>query len=177
MSTGLFLGIRNSFTDDAQLNASEFIDAINEVVRAHGVGNYIDPIGTPNIYENNLFGRSALDHHSSRVFVDIARLSTERRNSPNLALIRDNPYRVVFLPVDFTQPVVSRYEDLIHGSRSPIWIGSLAGLIVELELLSADLGIPLASGQLANETAEAINDFKPFNREDSIELIENQRTA
>ena len=96
MSTGLFMGIRGSYIDDAQASAIAFLDAINRALSDKGVARYLDPQESPNVYKDDLFGRSELGHHSSRVLVEIAGLATGSKKCPNLSLIRDNPYRVTF---------------------------------------------------------------------------------
>jgi hypothetical protein len=177
MSTGLFVGIRHSFIDEAQDSASAFLDAINRALSEHGLPLYADPVELPDVYSDHLFGRSQLDHHSSRVFVKIASLGTEARESPNLALIRDNPFRVAFVPIDFFPPFATAYHERIGGSAIRIWIGSLPHFLRELRLLAGDLGIPMADGDLTDKMAAAINDFKPLYEGDSTELAEDERTA
>jgi hypothetical protein len=58
-----------------------------------------------------------------------------------------------------------------------VWAGSLVQLQRELLNLARDLRIPLANGELAGETANAINMFRPFHELDSTRLIETYRTA
>ena len=99
MSTGLFMGIRSSFVEEAQDAASAFIAAIDRALADRDLPPYLDPAEPPNIYTDHLFGRSALDHHSSRVLVDIANFGSSVQEHPNLGLIRDNPFRVAFLPI------------------------------------------------------------------------------
>jgi len=153
------------------------VDAINESLSAFRLGPYQDPDSSPDGYVNVFFGRSSLDHHSSRVFEKIGKLATGRRESPNLALIRDNPFRVAFVPFYFSGSIVTSYEEMLAGGRVRISVGSLPNLLKELALLASDLEIPMEGDQLANETAEHINNWTPFKGDDSIELIENQRTA
>jgi hypothetical protein len=47
----------------------------------------------------------------------------------------------------------------------------------ELGWLAGELGIPTEDGQISDLTAAAINDYKPFHEGDSMELIEDWRTA
>jgi hypothetical protein len=177
MSTGLFMGIRTSFIDEAQDSASAFVDAINRVLITHGVSSYVDPVEPPNVYTGHLFGRSQLDHHSSRVLVKIASLGTDSRESVNLALIRDNPFRLAFVPMEFSPPSPTAYHEQLAGNAIQIWVGSLPHLLMELRLLAGDLGIPFKDGDLTDEIAAAINDFKPLHDGDSTELAEDERTA
>ena len=53
----------------------------------------------------DLFGRSELDHHSSRVLAEVSSIGASSRQSPHLALIRDNPIRVAFVPAHFSRPL------------------------------------------------------------------------
>ena len=177
MSTGLFIGVRGSYIDGTEASAEAFLDAVNDALTRKGAAPYLDPPQPPNVYRGHLFGRSELDHHSSRVLSEVARLGTQSRDNPNLALIRDNPYRVTFVPVDFAPPSSTKYYERIGGEDTQIWVGSLPRLFTELKQLAAQLGIPLVNGELSDETAAAINDFKPFQHGDSTELIEDERTA
>jgi len=177
MSTGLFMGVRSSFTEESRESADALLREINVVLAAESLPAYIDPDPPPNVYLGHLFGRSALDHHSSRVLVLIAEQAAHSKQSPNLALIRDNPYRVVFVPEKLVEPHVTQYRDRIDGRPVQIWVGSLDGLLDELRRLADGLGIPTVNGQIADETAAAINDFKPLSETDTTELIEDWRTA
>jgi len=178
MSTGLFMGIRGSYTEDGRDLADTLLKEINDVLVANGLAAYVDPDPPPNVYAGHLFGRSALDHHSSRVLRDIAdRATTRSKNSANLALIRDNPYRVVFVPAKLQRPCETEYQERIAGSMVAIWVGSLDGLLEELAWLADDLAIPIEDGQISDRTAAAINDYQPFRDGDSVELVEDWRTA
>jgi hypothetical protein len=177
MSTGLFMGVRSSFTEESRGSADALLKEINVVLATDSLPAYVDPDTPPNVYVGHLFGRSALDHHSSRVLVVIAEQATHSKQSPNLALIRDNPYRVVFVPEKLVTPHITQYRERIDGRLVPIWVGSLDGLLEELCWLANGLGIPMINGQISDETAAAINDFKPLSETDTTELIEGWRTA
>jgi hypothetical protein len=177
MSTGLFMGVRESFTEEAQDGAKALLKAIDHALVKNGLGPYFDPEPIPNVYNGHLFGRSALDHHSSRVLADIAGREVQSKQTPNLSLIRDNPFRVVFVPADLKRPVETSYRERIAGDLVSIWMGSLDGLLRELSWLAVDLGIPMQDGRVTDEIAIAINDFKVLNASDSSELIEDHRTA
>jgi hypothetical protein len=177
MSTGLFMGVRRSYINEAQASATAFLDALNLTLSHSGIAPYVDPHEPPNVYRGHLFGRSELDHHSSRVLAEIASLGTASKESPNLALVRDNPYRVTFVPADFARPLQTEYRERIGGSEVPIWVGSLPRLLAELRVLAGQLGIPLTNGDLMDETAVAINAFEPLREGDSIELAEDERTG
>jgi len=153
------MGVRNSFAEDANSYALSFLYAINLTLKAHGASVYLDPEEPPNVYIGNLFGRSELDHHSSRVFVEITTIAMRHDSSPQFELIRNNPYRVTFLPVDFATPLQTDYSEKIAGQFVPIWIGSIPRLLSELKLLAFQLGIPLANGEPNDATVVAINSF------------------
>jgi hypothetical protein len=194
MSTALFMGVRCSYggeatSGDGNCAAAAFLEAMNRVLLENGIERYDDPKETPRVYRGHLFGRSALDHHSPRVFLELvafAEASGPRHNharslaqnlAPNLALIRMNPHRAVFLPRVLLKPLATGYCEQNGGGPVPVWAGSLVELLRELLSLARDLRIPLANGELADETANAINIFRPFHELDSTKLIENYRTA
>jgi len=171
------MGIRSSYTEDSQGLADKLVKAINDVLVADGFASYVDPDTPPNVYIGNMFGRSALDHHSSRVLIQIADRAAQSKRSPNLVLIRDNPYRVVFVPAQLLSPHATSYRERIAGNSVGIWVGSLGGLLEELGWLAGGLGIPTENGQISDATAAAINDYKPFHEGDSGEIIEDWRPA
>jgi hypothetical protein len=171
------MGVRGSYIYGAEFSAQAFLDAINRALTHKGAAPYLDPPEAPNVYKGHLFGRSELDHHTSRVLSEIARLGTQANENPNLALIRDNPYRVAFVPADFAPPASTEYYEQIGGEDTQIWVGSLPRLLTELRQLAGQLGIPLVNGELADETASALNEFEPLRNEDSVEVIEDERTA
>jgi hypothetical protein len=198
MITALFMGVRCSYggevtNGDGNCPAAAFLEAMNRVLLENGIERYDDPKETPRVYRGHLFGRSALDHHSPRVFMElvaIAEASAPRPNharnlapslaqnlSQNLALIRKNPHRAVFLPRALPKPLSTGYYEQNGGGPVPVWAGSLVQLQRELLNLARDLRIPLANGELAGETANAINMFRPFHELDSTRLIETYRTA
>jgi hypothetical protein len=177
ISTGLFMGIRSSYIKEAQASGGAFVESINHALIGIGIEPYLDPDRAPDVYSGHLFGRSELDHHSSRVLAEVASIGASSRQSPNLALIRDNPFRVGFVPANFPLPFPSGYKERIGGSPIEIWVGSLPQLLAELKLLAADLRIPLIHGDLADETAAAINAWLPLYAGDSTELSEDERTA
>ena len=170
------MGVRGSYIEGAEASAEAFLDAINQALTQKGATPYYDPDEAPNVYKGHLFGRSELDHHSSRVLSEIAHLGAESSDNSHLALIRDNPYRVTFVPADFTTPAPTQYYERIGDDDVQFWVGSLPHLLDELKGLAAQLGIPLTNGDLADQTAAAINNFELHN-EDSAELIEDRRTA
>jgi hypothetical protein len=198
MDTVLFMGVRCSYggeaaNGDGNCPAAAFLDALNRMLAENGIERYEDPKETPCVYRGHLFGRSALDHHSPRVFLElvaIAEASAPRPGvapkvaqnlapdlAPNLALIRMNPHRAVYLPRALPKPLATGYCEQNGRGPVPVWAGSLVELLRELLGLARDLRIPLTDGRLADETAAAINMFRPFHELDSTKLIERYRTA
>jgi hypothetical protein len=76
-------------------------------------------------------------------------------------LIRDNPFRLAFVPASFTAPLLTGYREQIGGSAIQICVGSLPQLLTELKLLAGDLGIPLEEGDLTDEIAKAAVGLSP----------------
>jgi hypothetical protein len=190
MDTALFMGVRCSYggkatSGNGNCTAAAFLDAMNRVLAENGIERYDDPEETPRVYRGHLFGRSALDHHSPRVILELVAMAEAPPPRPslapnlaqNLALIRMNPHRAVFLPRALPQPLATGYCEHNGGGPVPVWVGSLVELMRELLNLARDLRIPLANGQLADETAAAINMYRPFHELDSTKLIESYRTA
>jgi hypothetical protein len=177
MTTALFMGVHCSFGGETNGSAAAFLDAMNRVLAENGIDLYDDPQQQPRVYRGHLFGRSALDHHSRRVLLEIAAIAEAQGPCPNLALIRENPHRVIYLPRALPRPLATGYCEKNGGDPVPVWAGSLPQLLQELVRLARDLRIPLANGKLADATALAINMFRPFHELDSTKLIESYRTA
>lgn len=49
MATGLFMGIRGAFTDEAQEAASMLMRDISRVLAENGLPTYVDPITPPDV--------------------------------------------------------------------------------------------------------------------------------
>jgi hypothetical protein len=177
MTTRLFLGVRSSFLDQAQNSARDFLDAMNRVLAENGMEPYADPVEPVNPYIGHLFGRSTLDRSSPRVFVELAGLAQVSKTCPNLALIRDNPRRVTFVPRPLPRPLATGYFEQIGGNDVQIWVGSLSQLATELLRFAHDLRIPVTNHDVTDETVGSINMFRPFHERDSTKLIEEYRPA
>jgi hypothetical protein len=184
------MGVRCSYGCEAtngggDCPAAAFLDALNHVLAENGIERYDDPEEAPRVYRGHLFGRSALDHHSPRVFLELVAMAEATAPRPNavqnlalnLALIRMNPHRAVFLPRALPLPLATGSYEQNGGEPVPVWAGSLVELQQELLGLASDLRIPLTNGKLADETAAAINMYRPFHELDSTKLIESYRTA
>jgi hypothetical protein len=160
VSVGFFIGVRESFTEDAQQAAEALLEAVNAELAHLGLPLYDEPRELPDVYDGALFGRSALDHDSARLIVDLATRATAATPSPQLERLIQNPYRVVFVPREFEVPVETGFEDRIGGEIYRIWCGSSPRLWRET-LRSADVfGIPLTAGALKDETARHINEYE-----------------
>jgi len=171
------MGVRCSFGGETNGSATAFFDAMNRVLAENGIDLYEDPQQQPRVYRGHLFGRSALDHHSPRVLAEMAAIAEGLAPCPNLALFRESPHRVIYLPRALPCPLATGYCEKNGGDPVPVWAGSLPQLLQELVSLARDLRIPLANGRLADATAFAINMFRPFHERDSTKLIESYRTA
>lgn len=171
------MGVGCSFGGQTSGSASALLDAMNRVLPENGIEPYSDPQQSPRVYRGHLFGRSALDHHSPRIFLELVTMAEAVGPASNLALIRQNPHRAVFLPRELPRPLVTDYCETNGGDPVPVWAGSLPQLLEELAKLAQKLGIPLEDGKLTDLTADAINMFRPFQELDSTKLIESHRTA
>jgi len=175
MSTNLYLGIRSSDNDDARESGGAFLNALNQTLAKKGLELYTNPAGQPPTLNDNPQSRSALEHIATRTLTELATLAQTSGRFPALALIRDNPQRVTFVPRGLEKPVASRHFETIAGKRVEVWIGSLAQLAEDLVRLGRELRIPLADGVLANDTADSINMYRPFHERDSTRLLEEFR--
>jgi hypothetical protein len=175
MPTSLFLGVRRSYANEAQESARAFLAAMNRVLAESGMAPYADPIEPVNPYAGYLFGRSTLDHCSPQVLVELATLAQATRKRPNLALIRDNPHRVTFVPRPLPRPLATGFSEQIGGRDVQIWIGSLSQLAEELLSLARDLRIPVTNRDVTDETVDSINIFRPLHERDSTKVIEDLR--
>jgi len=176
------MGVQRSFggettNGDGICSATAFLDALNRVLVENGLDPYDEPEKQPRVYHGHLFGRSALDHHSPRVLAEIAAMAEAQGPSPNLALIRGNPHRVIFLPRTLPRPLATGNSEKNGGDPVPVWVGALPQLLQELVKLARILGIPVINGRVSDPTAMAINMFRPFHERDSTKVIESYRTA
>ncbi|MGM0558466.1 MAG: hypothetical protein ACQEVA_18925 [Myxococcota bacterium] len=179
MSVGLFLGIKNSYTDTAQDDARKLIEAINEGLSERGVDTYDDPdVAADAYYANNKLGRSSLDHHSAKMIARLGEMANDAFESTHASLLDVNPYRLVFLPQELDKPLMTDHTETIWGSEVGIIAGSVDGLLAELRELAPELGIPLDGERLTDQTAGRIDRAEPLvDEEDDWDLVENGRTA
>jgi hypothetical protein len=166
VSVGFFIGVRASFIEEAQQAAEALLDAVNVELTRLGLPLYDEPRELPDVYDDMRFGRSALDHDSARLIIELATRATTARPSPQLELLTQNPYRVVFVPRDFGPPVETEFEDRIGGEMYRIWCGSSLRLWQEALRGAELLGIPLTAGLLQDETARHINEYEPLSAAD-----------
>jgi hypothetical protein len=179
MSVGLFLGIANSYTQAAQDDAQSLLEAINLGLVERGLAPYEDPDVAPDaFYENHKLGRSSLDHHSAKMIARLGEMAEDAFDATDAGLLEINPYRLVFLPRDLDEPLLTDHIETIWGSDVGIIAGSLDGLLDDLRRLATELGIPLDDGELTDDIAHRIDDCEPLvDDEDDWDLVENGRTA
>lgn len=77
MSVGVFLGIRQSYTEEAQDSAEDYLAAINVALAARGLPPYVEPASPPDVYNESvhndfLFGRSAVDADRGKCITQVA---------------------------------------------------------------------------------------------------------
>jgi len=171
------MGVRCSFGGETNGSVAALLEAMNHVLSENAVECYDDPKEQPRVYRGRMFGRSALDHHSPRVLAEMAAMAESFAPCPHLALLRNLPHRVVFLPRDLAAPFSTQAIEKNDADPAPSWTGSLPQLLQELAGLAKNLRIPLTDGKLSDETAHSINTFRPFHELDSTKLIESYRTA
>ena len=176
MSVGCFMGIIPSYIDEARASAVAYISAINDVLRASGQPDYVEPSALADVYENGLFGRSALDHHGASCLAKLAEIQ-DQTTPTHLGLLGLNPYRVAFLPADFAHPLTTAHEEQIFDQLVTLNVGSAPRLLRDLAVVATKIGIPLEDGALAGTIAEQINDFAPLFEGDDCEFAEDERTA
>lgn len=176
LSVGFFLGIRPSFNEQYAESAEEYIRAINAALRAQNLGPYIEA-DPPNVYTDSYFGRSALDHDSARLIATFADRVRKRQHAPHLSLLAENTYRVAFVPVDFTDPLLTEYSETLFGDETPIWAGSSPALLRELIASAELLRIPIEEGVLRDDIAAKINDYEPLFDGDAIDPNSDLRTT
>lgn len=177
MSVGLFMGIVPSYVEEVEDSARELIASINSRLQERNLPLYSEPDEPPDVYVDNLFGRSELDHHSASCFMQLADLAEEYDSTRQHLAILANPYRAVFLPQDFSEPFDTGYKEEIFGDLMEVWAGSARKLLEELTELAPHLGISLENGVLSDEVAAKINEFELLSEDDDGELAEEERTA
>ena len=106
--------------------------------------------------------------------MDVGELAENHDLGPHLALVFENPYRVVFLPYDFAQPIETTHKELLAGDYYTVWAGSAPRLLAELKQAAPYLGIPLVSGELSDEVAHQINEYEPLFEGDKNAGAENR---
>ena len=171
------MGIVASYVEEAEDSARELIAAINTRLQEQNLPLYSEPDELPDVYVNDVFGRSELDHHSAGCFVQLANLAEEHNSARQHLAILANPYRVVFLPQVFDEPFETGYKEQIFGDLLEVWAGSAPRLLAELTELAPHLGIPLENGVLTDDVAAKINEFELLTEDDDGELSEDERTA
>lgn len=179
MSVGFFVGIANSYTDDAQDDANALIESINRELAERKVEPYEEAnVLADAFYKHNKLGRSSLDHHSAKMIAKLGEMAAEQFGATDAGLLDINPYRLVFVPRELDEPLYTDHTETIWGSEVGIIAGSLDGLLEDLRRLAPTLGIPLDDGEITDQTAGRIDRAEPLVAgEDDWDLVENGRTA
>jgi hypothetical protein len=177
MSVGFFMGIRESYIEEAADSAQAYIDAANRALAQIDAPPYVENPQPPDVYVDSLFGRSALDHDSARLLGQLGETARNDLGAEHLALLAHNPYRVAFLPVDFPTPLMTGFHENLFGKQHPIAVGSSLVLLREALRVAEMLNIPLLEGQLTDSVAAKINDYQPLFDGDEIDPIAEQRTT
>lgn len=179
MATGFFLGIRESYTEEAQNIAENFLLEINYSLKNVGIEKYFEPRLIPDVYNNDFFGESALDHHNSEVLRELGELISSKINKPHGILIKLNPYRVAFLPIDFKRPLTTNHIEQFFGDQNvAINVGSSIRFFQELLEIAVYLNIKIDDGKITQEQINLINELIPFEKDDERkEQILNLRSA
>lgn len=180
MSVGLFMGIRESYTEDAQDSAEGYLAAINVALASRGLPPYVEPASATDIYNDTertfLFGRSAVDADSGKCISEVAKIGVKQSGARHLALLSYNPYRVAFLPIDFPEPLATRYTEAIADQNTGIWVGSAARLFTELLDVATKLKVPI-DGTLSDTVAEKIREYQPLFEGDIVDPNSELRTT
>lgn len=173
MSTGFFMGIKESYIPEAVKNAENYIKAINKVLIGNNIGEYIESEKIPDVYKNGFFGQSGLDHHGSSSLAELAEFAETKIQSKHLRLIKLNPYRVAFVPINFELPFATDYKETFWGNNSVnLNAGSSYKLKEELIEVAKHLGIEFNNGNLLEEQVKKINELEPFTIEEDENLTE-----
>lgn len=177
MSTGFFMGIRQSYIPEAKEDAENYINAINKVLSENQIGEYVENNNIPDVYENGFFGKSGLDHHSSSCLAEFAEYAETKINSEHLKLVKLNPYRVAFIPIDFEFPFATDLKETFwRNNIVNLNVGSSIKLMEELIEISKHLGIEFHYGNLIKEQVDKINELEPFDIAEKENLTEDFRS-
>lgn len=177
MSTGFFMGIKNSYIPEAKNSAENYIKAINKVLSENQMSEYVEGEKIPDVYENGFFGKSGLDHHSSSCLANFAEFTATKIKSEHLRLVKLNPYRVVFIPFDFEFPFATEFKESFWGNNEiPLNAGSSFKLKEELIEIAKHLGIEFNNGDLIKEQVNKINELEPFKIGEDENLTEDYRS-
>lgn len=174
MSMGFFMGIRTSFSEAFTDEFAQLMGAVRSALEKKKIAVYNDPSVVPDVYENGLFGRSALDHHSASVLMSLNEIAQGKNISKHLDLKGD---RLIYLPMKFEEPFRVSYGKGFWPLKKIQDIGSLESLLNELCQLGEALGIPFEEGSLSDDKANLINEFKALHDNDVLDYAEDERTA
>ncbi len=180
MSVGLFMGIRQSYTEEAQHSAEDYLAAINLALAARGLPPYVEPASAPNVYNDAerafLFGRSGVDADSGKCISAVAKIGVKQSGAKHLALLNYNPCRVAFVPIDFPEPLATRYTECIAGQNIGIWVGSAQALFRELLDVATKLKVSVDRG-LSDAVAEKIRGYQALFEGDVVDPDSDLRST
>ncbi len=172
MSTGCFLGIKSSYVEAHKEEGEIYISCINEELSKSGFDLYHEPETIPDIYDGNMFGCSALDHHSSACLVELGELGIMYGIDEHLKLLALNPYRLAFVPILLENSMSTNYKTKVWDQIVVINFGSSFGLKEELSVLARFLDIDIKDGNLVQTQVDKINEMEPFEVGEDGNLIE-----
>ena len=163
MATGFFMGIKESYIDEARKDGENYIEAINKTLIENKIRGYIENEDIPDVYINDFFGQSGLDHYPSSSLAELAEYAETKIEAYHLRLVKLNPYRVAFVPIPFEYPLATDHTETFWGTQEVFLnFGSSYRLKDELLDLGQYLGIEFGNGGVINEHIQKINQFEPF---------------
>lgn len=168
MAIGFFMGIMDSYTEDSKDVGKKYINSINDTLRENNLKHYRDPDTVPDVYINFKFGRSSLDHH---VVYYIKAVCNFVPNLPQLTAISKNPYRISFVPIAFSKPLITSHQEKIGSEQYQVLVGSLPALLEELKITGHELGVRDLKSGLSDEIASKINKEEFLRDGEDAELL------
>lgn len=171
------MDITPSYLEAADEAARKLVAAINLHLAKLNLPLYSEPKEMPDVYVDNAFGRSNLDHHSTKHFMQLANLAKEYGSAREHLSLLAHPHQTVYIPQDFSEPFETGFKEEIFGEAVEVWAGSIPKLFAELTELAPHLGVPLKNDFLSDEVAEKINEFELLSDDDDGKYVENERTA
>ena len=158
MSVGFFLGIKNSYPDAFQDDAEKFIAAINTVLRAENLPEYVD--GAHSAFPG--FGRSKVDHFG---YTGLGRFHCFAREHDRPEIADVSGPKEVFLPLDFPAPLPVPFGKFLWFTKRA-YVSSSHTMRRALLKLAMPLAIEIVDGNVTDDVALRISDEERFRAED-----------